>query len=665
MHEVLLRTSDGNRRLTIDDSLCKSLGVTDKRNLGVVSLFLASWITLLSDSPLEPHKKPFRLYRAFLNGLARDGLKATVLRYSGLSHTLVSQHRIMGQSTLIGDWIDDFKDTPVFFEYNRYFKTGDPAILRFLYTFLNFGKKLEYVDDSFEEVAFRDWQDCEKRLSDLSLVDDDCDALRIILESCLPRFQVNDFAPKFGPGRVQERGIEGRISKIRNFEYDSYIDRFLFHGHIGMYGMGEDHGLSAEKVIPNLDGWAPGRRECSRVARLRFVPKNLKTARSICMEPNVLMFFQQGVMREFLQHIDKSCFSRFIRIRDQARNRDLALFGSYTGEVDTLDLSAASDSVSMALVKAVFPPSWQIPMRATRSHSCITPDGGLHRLMKFAPMGSALCFPTQCMIFVSICIYAACLYTYEVEHGDGDFLCWLKANLERVLDSIPDKPHSWSARFQPIAVYGDDICVDRRLTPIVRTILARLGFVMNDSKSFMGSQAFRESCGGFYLDGNDITPLYFRIGGVRERLTPEHVASQVQLINAARERGYKNLYRFLHRTLMTWEPPRRFRNTASTRNPIPYVSDPSQFGILVTKPANSHLQTRENSDYQRTEGRAWTIAVVDRIQPNELLSKVDAYEHMRWWSSHSGGTPLSDFVSPVPRYDAAGNGFRWRWTPLE
>lgn len=663
-HEVLLNTSNGRRSILIDDDFCQSLSVPVGANREIVSLFVASWITLLADSPLTPEKKPFKTYRLFLDRIKSEGIKSIVLGFSELAHKLVSQHLLMGSSTSIGEWISDFKETPVFFEYNRYFNTGDVKLLNFLYTFLNFGKKMMFVDEAFNDAAFRSWLDVEKRLSDLILSDEDTSALQIILSDGLPPFSWRDLRPKFGPGRVQERGVVGRIDKLRSLQFDPIIDRFLLHGHIGMYGYGDEYGVHASKIIPDLSRWTSASGVSSRDARLKFVPKSLKTARSICMEPNTLMFFQQAVMSRFIELIGDSWYSIFIDIRNQRRNRELSLIGSYTSEIDTLDLSSASDSVSLELVKRVFPPSWLIPMIATRSHRVILPNGDLFRPKKFAPMGSALCFPTQCLIFASVCIYAACRYTYDVEHVQCNFLDWLPSNVRRVVRKFSRSRLASRWQFQPLAVYGDDICVDRRLTDIIKSILCRLGFVVNDSKSFTGSQSFRESCGKYYLDGNDITPLYFRIEAVKKKLTPSHVVSHVHLMNECWERGYIHLYRFLHHSIMTWECQKAFRKEGQLKNSIPYVSDPNHFGIHVSEPKNSHLEARVHPDYQRDEIRCWTISSVHRQYPGSSFQDVDFYEHMRWWASRFEDY-TTDETSSAPRFDTGGTGFRWRWIPAE
>jgi len=653
-HEVCVLTSLGMRRFVIDSSYFSSMSERDRANQQSCSLLISSYLTLLADSPLGSNKPPL-VYHKFLREFQIHGVKETIIRFTSLAHELVSS--VHGRNpTSIGGFIDGFKDTPVFKEYLSFYRTGNVALVRWIYTFLSFGKKMEFVDPSFHEVAFRDWCNNEDRLTDLLLPEDTVDFIKRILSVVLPPFRFQNFWPKFGPGSVSERGVGRRKSKIENLHFDPYIDRFLFHGPIGNWGYGKEKGLSSE-VLPIPSLWEPARGISSRISYLAFVPKNVKTARSICMEPNTLMFFQQGVLQQMIKSIESSVIGTFIRFDDQSFNRRLSQIGSRTGLIDTLDLSSASDCLSYDLVKKVFPPSWQIVMRATRSHSAILPGGDIRPLKKFAPMGSALCFPTQCVIFCVVCILAACLDSYERIHPSIPMTAWLTADkINECIRRFWQHTSTTSIGYQPLGIYGDDICVDSSLTDKVKSILTSLGFLVNDSKSFTGNQAFRESCGGFFLLGHDITPLYFSIKGVRGFASPEHVASQVQLINRCWERSYKNTYRFLRKSILTW-------GSKNTLNPIPHVSDPHDFGILCRSPVNSHLRKRYNKDYQRHEVRAWTITYTKRLRYGNLLGALERYLYMRWWASHIGDTVSRDESSSLPRYDTGSPGLRWRWIP--
>lgn len=660
-HEVRLRTSSGVRQFTIGDAFLGSLSDVERANSYSVLLYVAAQTALLADSPLGPNKPP-ALYKKFLRRVASDGVKATIVRFTGLAHKLVSQVNVL-HGPSIGPWLDGFRDTPVFKEYHEFYRTGNVSILRWLYTFLNFGKKLEFVDPSFNETAFRGWTDNEKRLNDLILPSELTASLQKILSVSLPTFSITDFRPKFGPGSVAERGVRRRLEKIKKFSYDATLDRIFFHGHVGKYGYGEDCGLRADRVIPDVTKWSPASGVSSRISKLMFVPKNIKTARSICMEPSTLMFFQQGVLDTMLGLLRVSKLAPFVRLKDQSFNRKLSQIGSETNLIDTLDLSSASDCLSYDLVKKIFPPSWQIVMRATRSYGVELPDGSCISVKKFAPMGSALCFPTQCITFWAVCIYAACRYTYDNSNNPSmPFASWLdSARINWCIRQFWQHTSTTSIGFQPLGIYGDDICIDSRLTDIVKSTLTALGFVVNEEKSFVGSQSFRESCGGFYMRGHDITPLYFSVKGVQEVTNPEHVASHVHVINECWNRRYKTLYRFLHHSIMTWDSA--YRKTTGRPNPIPHVTDPNRFGILCSTPVNNHLQKRENRNLQRSEIRSWIISYTVEYHDGDLLGALDSYEHMRWWASHRRAEALVEDSSSKLPYDTGTPGLVWRWIP--
>jgi hypothetical protein len=122
--EVAIATSDGRCRFIIDDDFCASSGVS-AANRETVKVFICAWLTLLSDSPLDSQcgPKPKRLFLSLLKEIRISGFKATVLRYSDLAHRLASQAYLYGTSSFNDEFIDDFKETPVFKEYHRYFKS--------------------------------------------------------------------------------------------------------------------------------------------------------------------------------------------------------------------------------------------------------------------------------------------------------------------------------------------------------------------------------------------------------------------------------------------------------------------------------------------------------------------------------------------------------------
>lgn len=653
--EVVVTTSDGRRRFSIDDDFCASSGVSAP-NHETVKVFVCAWLALLSDSPLETEHgpKPESLYRGFVKELRIDGFKAVVVRYSNLAHRLASQAHLFGTSSFNDEFIGDFKDTPVFREYHQYFRSEDPSLFQYLYTFLTFGKKLPYEDAEFETTAFRGWMDLENELSTWSYDEWDIKILKKILGALLPPLTLDGFYPKFGPKAVSERKVVTRIDKVEAFKYDPIINRHILGGLLGHYGHGEDHGLSPARAIPIASAWSKREVTSSRTARLRFVPKDLKTSRSICMEPNVLQFFQQGVWDRIEDTLTSSPYSGWIKFRDQTFNASLAEYGSFTGEIDTIDLSSASDCVTLPLIKGIFPNRWQIAMRATRSDSCFLPDGRVHKLIKFAPMGSALCFPTQSIIFASVCVYAALVHRQQVTGIDLYEL--VDDALVRETAALFSKNTDKRDFYHPLGVYGDDICVDWRLTDVVMNILLRLGFRVNHGKSFMGSQAFRESCGAFFLNGHRVDPMYYRVkyGPLHDA---ESVASMISLINECWDRKYVKLRYFLIQHVLH-NKIKGIRLTA--KNPILFVDQDSEaFGIKTDYPFNHHLMTRENRAYQRTELKSIGISHEWCVRDTKCVT--DNYSYMRWMSSrrHVSSTP----VEGVHGVHTGGARVVWRWTP--
>jgi hypothetical protein len=651
--EVTIVTSDGRCRFIIDDDLCVSSGVSAV-NIETVKVFICSWLALLSDSPLDPKSgpKPRRLYMSLLKDIRINGFKPVILRYSDLAHKLASKAYLFGTSSFNDEFIDDFKTTPVFREYHQYFKSEDPSLFQYLYTFLTFGKKLPYIDSEFEKTAFRGWLDLEKELSAWPYDEMDLYVLNRIMKILLPPLSLDGFYPKFGPKSVSEKGVITRIQKVEAFRYDSVIDRHILGGSLGHYGYGEDHGLTPARAIPNLSAWGKRDEISSRTARLRFVPKDLKTARSICMEPNVLQYFQQGVWDRIETTLRDTPYHRWIRFRDQEYNASLANFGSYTSDIDTIDLSSASDCVTLDLVKGIFPRTWQIAMRATRSDKCILPDGSIHHLTKFAPMGSALCFPTQSLIFASVCVYAALIYQQKVTGVNTELT---DASIIDVAQSFKKDLDTFGT-FQPLGIYGDDICVDRRLTDEVINILLRLGFRVNHGKSFRGSQAFRESCGAFCLNGHRVDPMYFRVP-LSKKQSAYSIGSMVALSNECHNRGYANLRRYLIRHLLYTEI-KGIRFIA--RNPILFVSpDDDTFGVKSDHPYNASLRLRMNKQYQREEWKS--IGIREEWRVRDINHVTDPYSYMRWVSTRRRATS-----APVEgAHDVHTGGARvvWRWTP--
>lgn len=217
-------------------------------------------------------------------------------------------------------------------------------------------------------------------------------------------------------------------------------------------------------------------------ARVCLVPKDSRGPRVISCEPAELMFIQQGIMSLLYATIESHQLTAGrVNFADQSINRQLARLGSLTGDLATIDLSDASDRVSLELVRAVFPPNWSEALEACRSEETILPNGLVVKLNKFAPMGSACCFPVEALIFWA-CVASA-----------TGAAAWTRSARHRT----------------DIYVYGDDIIVPSNSYEEAVRGLEEVGLLVNLKKSYWKGP-FRESCGGDYHNGNDVTPVMLR-----------------------------------------------------------------------------------------------------------------------------------------------------------
>jgi len=198
--------------------------------------------------------------------------------------------------------------------------------------------------------------------------------------------------------------------------------------------------------------------------KVTFVPKDARCDRSIAMEPTANLFLQKGIgalIRKRLRRVG-------VDLNDQSKNQHLAKVGSL-GSLATLDLSAASDSVSYQLVSSLVPDDWWLWLSRTRSaYSDL--DGAVTRNEKFSSMGNGFTFELESLLFYAICKSVA----------------------------------------QFVSVYGDDIVCDTESVEAVTEALQFYGFDLNKSKSFSAGH-FRESCGSHYFKGIDVKPIYITV----------------------------------------------------------------------------------------------------------------------------------------------------------
>lgn len=630
--------------------------VTTSNNHVAATTLLVSWTVFLSDSPLvsDYGHKPKHVINEFWQFLISQDLRTSINHYSDLGDRLIKSV-CTTPGGLTSTFITEFMDTPVFKEYHQWEKFRDPMVFRWLLSFLYFGKKAEFRFEDHASSALCAWKDIEDRLGDVVVPDWLTLELQAIIAALLPESYDTDFiAGKNGSGAVagDERGD---IEKSLNFSVSPKLKRIFSVGSpLRVRNEGDPSWEWMTNSFP--EDRQSGRNDTSR---LMFVPKNYKTARSICMEPTSVMFFQQAIYWELVKMINSSMFGRFIQIHNQGRNQEGAMYGSRTNEVDTIDLSAASDRVHIDVVRKIFPRHILHPLLATRTSYVLLPDGVVRKVSKFAPMGSALCFPVQSLIFASVCILAYIRYFGGESYTD---ILSSGVNIRRWISRNIARDFRVSTTCETIAVYGDDIICDSRTTPDIVSMLTDLGFEVNTSKSFTSDDAVRESCGIYAISGIDITPFRFNVKFLRGGFDAKSLESMIAVCNNAGDYHYHELHRFLVHFLVMWRSPER------RRNPVLFSNNRDKgTAIYSLNPHNSHLRMRINPHYQREEYRTWGIVPNKIVTPDSLsgsrgqLASWDSYSlHMFYRASL---TRDESNVIVTPRKVLFGARVRWVWTP--
>lgn len=204
-------------------------------------------------------------------------------------------------------------------------------------------------------------------------------------------------------------------------------------------------------------------------ARFTTVEKTVKQRRAINVEPTMNLFLQKGVGKFIRRRLQKVG----VNLDDQSRNQYLA-GRAQEDRLATIDLQNASDSLSHGLVQLLLGEEWYSYLNDIRSKYVKMPDGEIKSLQKFSAMGNGFTFELESLIFWAL------------------------------VESVSDRVLGPGG---VVAVYGDDIIVDRRIVEALFLTLETCGFTVNKEKSFTDGHFF-ESCGKHYFDGAEVTPAY-------------------------------------------------------------------------------------------------------------------------------------------------------------
>lgn len=241
------------------------------------------------------------------------------------------------------------------------------------------------------------------------------------------------------------------------------------------------------------------------LSRLAFVYKDSSGPRLIGLEPAEYMWVQQALKGWLYEHVEgHRLVGGQVNFTDQSINRNLARDWRH---FDTLDMSDASDRNPLELVKILFEKTWILPwLLAGRTPGIVLPNGEALIYKKFAPMGSAVCFPVEAIVFYALAVAS-------LTRAGVPFLLALKRTY----------------------VYGDDLIVPHGYFDSLSRDFEQFGLKFSDQKCCVSGK-FRESCGLDAYDGIDVTPVRMR--------KPHFLSGDLDLLsfvghrNALYERGY-------------------------------------------------------------------------------------------------------------------------------
>jgi len=480
---------------------------------------------------------------------------------------------------------------------------------------LYFAYKLElpYDQECIKSVlqSFVDVEDELKRLV-IDPTDAVIEAARTFvtraLSGCCPR----DIIPKHGPGSDatgETGGEKTHFSRV-------YADLERFYPFTEYFHASASHTCDHLARLGRLEELETG------TAKVVLVPKDSRGPRLISCEPLEKQWIQGGQQRKLYAHLERcSLTAGHVNFTDQAINRRLALESSQTQKLVTLDMKDASDRVSLSLVEQLFQGTeWYSALVASRSAETRLPDGTIVKLAKFAPMGSAVCFPVE-----ALCFYALAIGVLVVHR------------------QIP-----WRVARESVWVYGDDIICRSEDYATLLNHFPKYGLMFNPGKCCT-SGFFRESCGCDAYKGVDVTPI--RLRKVWNHCTPNdatQLVSYVELHNSMYSTGYRGICAYIRKmveTLYGQLPDVVYKRSRDEDFQDFYHSAGRVIGWFRpdVSPIASNLSRgiamRFNASLHRDEVRGYTVSAVHKDYPENGWEKL-----LRTFTCGSTGLPSGTYA---------------------
>jgi hypothetical protein len=381
--------------------------------------------------------------------------------------------------------------------------------------------------------------------------------------SCPTPLDLLDITPGHGPGAVAtgERPWE-KMKFSRHYECIDevypYSDYYFYN-----YTHLSDHLEDLEGLTTLPHG----------TAKVVLVPKDSRGPRLISEEPLEFQWIQQGQKDALVGRLEKHRVTAgFVNFTNQEINRELALLSSSSivSKYVTVDMKEASDRVSCWLVNQIFPEHIRRCLYASRSEGTVLPTGELLRLKKFAPMGSAVCFPVEAFIFWALAV--------------GSLRHILR---EKDLTALPE-----------VYVYGDDLILYEEDFNVIKPVFNELFLEFNEDKCCTG-RFFRESCGMDAFKGECVSPL--RIKALLGDKSPAGALAYISYVNSLRSKALHQAADYLQGQVVARRGQVPIINKAEAW-PYAFV-DERLTNQEVVNGLSSQFKVRYNRAFQRDEVR--------------------------------------------------------------
>jgi len=403
-----------------------------------------------------------------------------------------------------------------------------------------------------------------------------------IAEDVFRGFNPKEILPRHGPGAVatgeqlEEKWVFSRLYNNIH-QYYPYYEYFI----VG----------DGDELIDRKEWYLSMQRLDQGQAKVIAVPKDSRGPRLISCEPLEFQWIQQGLGRSLVSRLESHPLTKgYVNFTDQSINQALALECSITRTYATIDLKDASDRVSSELVSAIFKrcPELLKALMACRTSATALPDGRVVELQKYAPMGSALCFPVEAFVFWAILVAS------------------ISRHQRRQL-ALVDKE---------VFVYGDDIIIPTEFASLCLQTLESVNLRVNRQKCCIQG-VFRESCGVDAFKGVNITPTRLHTPWSGRKTDGSAYASYTAIANTFVAKGYVKCADLLWKEL------------EKTYGKIPYGTSRAAYPCkIVTDPVVAEVRNRKLFRYRYSRRYQRIEFYLPMLIPRKIKSKLDGWPRL-------------------------------------